>query len=91
MSLAVVGERALWLGLSGLSEREFLDVPVELKALFGAAVTNMHQQCNLCKKDGEAFKKLPPQEAKCLTPTPPTHASWIFLCFQTGTVSVQKP
>lgn len=47
----MVGERALWLGLSGLSEREFLDVPVELKALFGAAVTNMHQQWDLCKKD----------------------------------------
>lgn len=29
MGLAVVGERALWLGLSGLSEKkaEFLDAP----------------------------------------------------------------
>jgi len=44
MGLAVVGERALWLGLSSLSEREkaeFLDAPVEPKALFGAALTNM--------------------------------------------------
>lgn len=62
MSLAVVGERALWLGLSGLSGREFLDVPVELKALFGAAVTNMYQQCDLCKKDGEAFEMCLPKK-----------------------------
>ncbi len=38
MGLAVVGERALWLGLTGLSEREkaeFLDAPVEPKAFSG--------------------------------------------------------
>lgn len=38
MGLAVVGERALWLELSGLSEREkaeFLYAPVESKTLFG--------------------------------------------------------
>lgn len=55
MGLAVVGERALWLGLSGLLEREkveFFHAPVEPKALFGAAVTNMWQWCDLRKKDG---------------------------------------
>lgn len=43
MGLPVVGERALW--LSGLSEKEkldFLNVPVEPKALFGAGVAEMH-------------------------------------------------
>lgn len=58
MGLAVVGERVLWLGLSGLSEREkaeFLYAPVEPKALFGAAVTNMRQQCDRHRKDGEPF------------------------------------
>ncbi|KAI5094524.1 E3 ubiquitin/ISG15 ligase TRIM25-like [Silurus meridionalis] len=54
MGLAVVGERALWLGLTGLSEREkveFLDAPIEPKALFGAGVANMRQQCDLRKKN----------------------------------------
>ncbi|KAL1268395.1 hypothetical protein QQF64_033758 [Cirrhinus molitorella] len=65
MGLAVVGERALWLGLTGLSEREkaeFLDAPVEPKALFRAAVTNMRQQCDLRKKDGEAFETCLPRK-----------------------------
>ncbi|KAL1276515.1 hypothetical protein QQF64_036138 [Cirrhinus molitorella] len=64
MGLAVVGERALWLGLSGLSDREkvdFLDAPVEPKALFGASVTAMRQRCDLRKQEGEAFQACLPR------------------------------
>ncbi len=42
MGFSVVGERSLWLSLSGLSEKEkveFLDAPIDPKALFGATVT----------------------------------------------------
>lgn len=59
IGLAVVGERALWLGLSGLSDRAkmaFLDAPVESKALFGASVTANWQQCDLRKQEGEALQ-----------------------------------
>ncbi|RXN03734.1 putative GAG protein [Labeo rohita] len=65
MGLAVVGERALWLGLSGLSDREkvdFLDAPVEPKALFGASVTAMRQRCDLRKQEGEAFQACLPRK-----------------------------
>ncbi len=53
MGLAVVGERSLWLGLSGISEKEkmeFLDAPIDPKAMFGTTVTAMRQQCDLRKK-----------------------------------------
>ncbi|KAI5102388.1 hypothetical protein C0J45_7740, partial [Silurus meridionalis] len=73
MGLAVVGERALWLGLTGLSEREkvdFLDAPIEPKALFGAAVANMRQQCDLRKKDGEAFEACLPRKPPARPPQP---------------------
>ena len=65
MSLALVGERALWLNLSSLSDREkagFLDAPVELKKLFGPAVNAMHQKCELLKKEG---LQLLPWEIRC--------------------------
>ncbi|KAI5629051.1 hypothetical protein C0J50_8203, partial [Silurus asotus] len=73
MGLALVGERALWLGLTGLSEREkveFLDAPIEPKALFGAAVANMRQQCDLRKKDGEAFEACLPRKPPARPPQP---------------------
>ncbi|KAF7704447.1 hypothetical protein HF521_021519, partial [Silurus meridionalis] len=73
MGLAVVGERALWLGLTGLSEREkvdFLDAPIEPKALFGAVVANMRQQCDLRKKDGEAFEACLPRKPPARPPQP---------------------
>ena len=65
MGLAVVGERSLWLGLSGLSDKEkveFLDAPLDPKAMFGATVTTMRQQCDLRKKEGEAFQVCLPRK-----------------------------
>ncbi len=64
MGLAVVGERSLWLGLSGISEKEkmeFLDAPIDPKAMFGTTVTAMRQQCDLRKK-GEAFEVCLPRK-----------------------------
>lgn len=65
MGLVVVGERSLWLSLSRLSEKgkvEFLDAPINPKDLFGATVTVMRQQCNLQKREGEAFKVYLPRK-----------------------------
>ncbi len=65
MSLAAVGERSLWLGLSGLSDKEkveFLDAPIDPKAMFSATVTALHQQCDLRKKEGEAFEVCLPRK-----------------------------
>ncbi len=65
MGLAVVGERSLWLGLSGLSDKEkveFLDALIDPKAMFGVTVTAMCQQCDLQKKKGEAFEVCLPRK-----------------------------
>lgn len=57
MSLAVVGERALWLNLSILMDIEkadFLDAPVEPKELFGpavAAIASEVQSTSGCPED----------------------------------------
>ncbi len=65
MGLAVVGARSLWLGLSGLSDKEkveFLDAPIDPKAMFGTTVMAMCQQCDLRKKEGEAFEVCLPRK-----------------------------
>lgn len=57
ISLAVLGERALWLNLSSLSDKEkadFLDAPVEPKELFGpavAAIASEVQSTSGCPED----------------------------------------
>ncbi len=65
MGLAVIGEISLWLSLSGLSDKEkveFLDAPIDPKAMFGATVTAMRQQCDLWKKEKEAFEVCLPRK-----------------------------
>ncbi len=64
MSLVVVGKRSLWLGLSGISEKEkmeFLDALIDPKAMFGTTVTAMRLQCDLLKK-WEAFEVCLPRK-----------------------------
>ncbi len=65
MGLVDVGARSLWLGLSGLSDKEkveFLDAPIDPKAMFGTTVTAMCQQCDLRKKEVEAFEVCLPRK-----------------------------
>ena len=53
-----MGERALWLNLSRLTEKEkadFLDAPIEPKELFGPTVATMRQSVELHRAKGEAF------------------------------------
>ncbi|CAM4626119.1 unnamed protein product [Leuciscus chuanchicus] len=67
MALSVVGERALWLNLSGLPDsekRRIAGAPVEPGwALFGPAVALMQQRCDDKKKEDEAFKLCLPRKA----------------------------
>lgn len=58
---------------------------MEPKVLFRAAVTNMRQQCDLRKKDGEAIEPCLPRKS-----TASDHMPWVFLCFQRGTGGAQK-
>uniref|UniRef100_G3Q9M2 Uncharacterized protein n=1 Tax=Gasterosteus aculeatus TaxID=69293 RepID=G3Q9M2_GASAC len=59
MGLAVSGERALWLNLSGLSDvqkAEVMDAAYDpAKGLFGPALEKMREASTLRKQEGEAF------------------------------------
>lgn len=59
MGLAVAGERALWLNLSGLSDAqkaEVMDAEYDpTKGLFGPALQKMRETSALRKQEGEAF------------------------------------
>lgn len=52
MSLAVVGERALW--LTDKEKAHFLNA-VEMKGLFGPPVAIIRKKCKLPKEASEAF------------------------------------
>lgn len=74
MALMVAQERARWLNLSSLSQKEkaqLLDVPVDPKRLFGPAVATMQRRCEEKKKEGEALQLCLPESATsspCSTP-----------------------
>ncbi|XP_048010529.1 uncharacterized protein LOC125244496 [Megalobrama amblycephala] len=75
MALSVVGERALWLNLSGLPDsekRRVAGAPVEAgQALFGPAVALMQQRCDDKKKEDEAFKLCLPRKSAPRQVPPP--------------------
>lgn len=66
MGLAVAGERALWLNLSGLGDTQradILDAPYDpTKGLFGPALTRMREMSTLRKQEDEAFNLCLPRK-----------------------------
>ena len=66
MGLAVAGERALWLNLSGLGDTqkaEVMDAPYDpAKGLFGPALEKMRETSTLRKQEGEAFNLCLPRK-----------------------------
>ncbi|GAA6219775.1 uncharacterized protein LOC112842361 [Lates japonicus] len=72
MGLAVAGERALWLNLSGLSDAqkaEVMDAAYDpTKGLFGPALEKMREISTLRKQEGEAFDLCLPRKH---VPRPP--------------------
>ena len=79
MGLAVSGERALWLDLSGLSEAqkaEVMDAPYDpTKGLFGPALQNMRETSTLRKQEGEAFDLCLPRKQAPRPPARPGFAA----------------
>lgn len=69
MGLAIAGERALWLNLSGLGDAqkaEVMDAPYDpTKGLFGPALTKMREASSQRKQEDEAFSLCLPRK-----PTP---------------------
>ncbi|XP_052473657.1 uncharacterized protein LOC128030230 [Carassius gibelio] len=74
MALSVVGERVLWLNLSGLPDsekRRIAGASMEPdRALFGPAVALMQQRCDDKRKEDEAFKLCLPKGKNRLPPRP---------------------
>ena len=74
MALMVAQQRARWLNLSSLSQKEkaqLLDIPVDLKDLFDPAVATMQRRCEEKKKEGEALQLCLPRK---MPPPPPPAA-----------------
>uniref|UniRef100_A0A1A8IW28 Uncharacterized protein n=1 Tax=Nothobranchius kuhntae TaxID=321403 RepID=A0A1A8IW28_NOTKU len=64
MGMMVLQERARWLNLTNLSDREkedILDMPIVPEGIFGSALASMQQRCEAKKKEDEALHLcLPP-------------------------------
>ncbi|XP_077961988.1 uncharacterized protein LOC144410249 [Gasterosteus aculeatus] len=75
MGLAVSGERALWLNLSGLSDVQkagVMDAAYDpAKGLFGPALEKMREASTLRKQEGEAFDPCLPRKRIPRTPQVP--------------------
>ena len=72
MATLVLQERARWLSLANLTDRErddILDMPIVPEGIFGSALATMQQRCEAKKKDNEALKLCLPRKAP--TPSPP--------------------
>ncbi|XP_038126440.1 uncharacterized protein LOC119773526 [Cyprinodon tularosa] len=72
MATLVVQERARWLSLANLTDRErddILDMPIVPEGIFGSALATMQQRCEAKKKDNEALKLCLPRKAPA--PSPP--------------------
>ncbi len=65
VGLAVVGQRALWLNLSTMGEKDktnFLDQLVDPNGLFGPAVATMQQQFEAKRREQETFRSFVPMQ-----------------------------
>lgn len=76
MGLAVTGERALWLNLSGLSDSqkaEIMDAAYDpTKGLFGPALEKMRETSTRRKQEGEAFDLCLPRKPQPRSSQPPS-------------------
>lgn len=87
MALMVTQERARWLSLSSLSQKEkahLLDVPVDPKGLFGPAVASMQRKCEEKKKEGEALQLCLPRKTPPPAPLPASRPTFAQAAARTG-------
>lgn len=72
MGTTVLQERARWLNLASLSDREkedVLDMPIVPEGLFGSALASMQRRCEARKKEDEALQLCLPRKPPA--PSPP--------------------
>ena len=68
----VLQDRARWLNLANLSDRErddVLDMPIVPEGIFGSALDLMQRRCEAKKKEDEALRLCLPRKSPA--PTPP--------------------
>ena len=66
MGTMVLQERARWLNLANLSDREkddMLDMPIVPEGVFGSALASMQRRCEARKKEDEALQLCLPRKA----------------------------
>lgn len=65
MAMLVLQERARWLNLTNLSDKEredILDMPVVPEGIFGSALASMQQRCEAKKREDEALQLCLPRK-----------------------------
>ena len=73
MGTMVLQERARWLNLASLTDREkddILDMPIVPEGVFGPALAAMQQRCEAKKRDDEALKLCLPRKPQTTFPAP---------------------
>ncbi|KAK5912693.1 hypothetical protein CesoFtcFv8_002539 [Champsocephalus esox] len=71
MGIIVVQERARWLNLTNLPDREkedVLDMPIVPEGIFGSALASMQRRCESKKKEDEALHLCLPRRVQPLPP-----------------------
>ncbi|KAK5904815.1 hypothetical protein CesoFtcFv8_006341 [Champsocephalus esox] len=71
MGIMVVQERARWLNLTNLPDREkedVLDMPIVPEGIFGSALASMQRRCESKKKEDEALHLCLPRRVQPLLP-----------------------
>ncbi|KAK5915482.1 hypothetical protein CesoFtcFv8_001068 [Champsocephalus esox] len=71
MGIMVVQERARWLNLTNLPDREkedVLDMPIVPEGIFGSALASMQRRCESKKKEDEALHLCLPRRVQPLPP-----------------------
>ena len=72
MGTMVLQERARWLNLANLSDREkddILDMPIVPEGVFGSALASMQRRCEAKKKEDEALQLCLPRKSPDPSPT----------------------
>lgn len=80
MAMLVLQERARWLNLTNLSDKEredILDMPVVPEGIFGSALASMQQRCEAKKRDDEALQLCLPRKVPATQTAPKANSAQV--------------
>lgn len=88
----VLQERARWLSLANLSDREkddVLDMPIVPEGIFGSALASMQRRCEAKKKEDEALRLCLPRKPSVPSPSAP-RKSFTQTAYQASQFKIPK-